>query len=39
MSERRIKHPLDVVSVGETVQVKVISVDEKRGRIGLTLKK
>ena len=38
MSNRRIKHPLDVVSVGDVVQVKVISVDEKRGRIGLSLK-
>lgn len=39
MSEKRIKHPLDVVSAGETVQVQVISVDEKRGRIGLALVK
>ena len=38
MSNRRIKHPLDVVSVGDVVQVRVISVDEKRGRIGLSLK-
>lgn len=37
MSQKRIKHPLDVVSAGETVQVKVISVDEGRGRIGLAL--
>lgn len=39
MSQKRIKHPLDVVSAGETVQVKVISVDEGRGRIGLALVK
>ena len=38
MSSRRIRHPLDVVSVGDVVQVRVISVDEKRGRIGLSLK-
>lgn len=37
MSQKRIKHPLDVVSAGETVQVKVINVDEGRGRIGLAL--
>ena len=38
MAPRRIKHPTDVVSVGDNVRVKVISVDEKRGRIGLSLK-
>lgn len=37
LSQKKIKHPLDVVSVGETVQVKVISVEEERGRIGLAL--
>lgn len=39
LSQKKIKHPLDVVSVGETVQVKVISVEEERGRIGLSLVK
>ena len=38
LSRRRVRHPLDVVSVGETLDVMVISVDEKRGRIGLSLK-
>ena len=38
LANRRVKHPLDVVSVGETLYVKVLSVDEQRGRIGLTLK-
>ena len=33
-----VKHPLDVVSVGDIVDVKVLSVDEKRGRISLTMK-
>lgn len=37
LGQKKIKHPLDVVSVGETVQVKVISVEEERGRIGLAL--
>ena len=36
LSRRRVRHPLDVVSVGETLDVLVISVDEKRGRIGLS---
>jgi len=38
MSSHRIKHPSEAVSVGDIVTVKVISVDEKRGRIGLSMK-
>ena len=38
LSQKRVKHPLDVVSVGDILTVMVISVDEKRGRIGLSLK-
>lgn len=38
LSKRRIKHPLEVVSIGQVLRVMVISVDEKRGRIGLSLK-
>ncbi len=38
LSRRRVKHPLDVVSVGDILTVMVISVDEKRNRIGLSLK-
>ncbi|MFA6849664.1 MAG: Tex family protein [Selenomonadaceae bacterium] len=38
LSTRRIKHPLDVVSVGDILNVMVISIDEKRNRIGLSLK-
>ena len=39
MSDTRyVKHPMDVVSVGDIVTVKVLSVDEKRGRISLTMK-
>ena len=33
-----VKHPLEVVSVGDIVEVKVISVDDKRGRIGLSMR-
>ena len=32
-----VKHPLDVVSVGDIVEVKVISVDVKKNRIGLSM--
>ena len=37
-NKKFVKHPLDVVSVGDIVDVKVLSVDEKRGRISLTMK-
>lgn len=33
-----IKHPLEAVSVGDIVDVKVLSVDLKRKRIQLTMK-
>ena len=32
-----VKHPLDVVSVGDIVEVKVLSVDIKKKRIGLSM--
>ena len=38
MCDRYIKHPLEVVSVGEIVEVKVLSVDLKKQRIQLTMK-
>ena len=38
LSHKRVKHPLDVLSVGDIVNVMIISVDEKRNRIGLSLK-
>ena len=38
MSDHYIKHPLDVVSVGDIVQVKVLSVDLKKNRIQLSMK-
>ncbi|MBO4462224.1 MAG: RNA-binding transcriptional accessory protein [Lachnospiraceae bacterium] len=38
MSERYIKHPLDAVSVGDIVDVKVLSVDVQKKRIQLTMK-
>ncbi|MGN1084998.1 MAG: S1 RNA-binding domain-containing protein, partial [Lachnospiraceae bacterium] len=35
--ERFIKHPLDAVSVGDIVDVKVLSVDVQKKRIQLTM--
>ncbi|MCR4907830.1 MAG: RNA-binding transcriptional accessory protein [Lachnospiraceae bacterium] len=37
MSDRFIKHPLEVVSVGDVVDVTVLEVDEKKGRISLSM--
>ena len=39
MSHRRVRHPLDVLSVGDSLDVMIISIDEARGRIGLSLKR
>ena len=38
MTDRFIKHPLEAVSVGDIVDVKVISVDVAKKRIALTMK-
>ena len=38
MSDRFIKHPLEAVSVGDVVDVRVISVDVAKKRIALSMK-
>ena len=38
MSDKFIKHPLEVVSVGDIVEVKVMDIDLKKQRIALTMK-
>ena len=38
MTERYIKHPLEAVSVGDVVEVQVMTVDVDRRRIQLTMK-
>ena len=38
IAPRRIKHPSEVLKVGDVVKVAVLDVDEKRGRIGVTMK-
>lgn len=37
ISKKFIKHPLDAVKVGQIVKVWVLGVDEKKGRISLTM--
>ena len=39
MADRYVRNPLEVVSVGDVVEVKVISIDLERGRIGLSMRK
>lgn len=38
LSDKYIKHPMDVVSVGDTVNVKIISIDQDKKKVGLTMK-
>ncbi len=39
ISDNYVKHPSDVLKVGQVVKVRVLSVDVKKNRIGLTMKK
>ena len=39
MADRFIRHPSEVVSVGDVVKVWVVGVDEKKKRIALTMVK
>lgn len=38
LSNKFVKHPMDVVSVGDTVKVKIINIDRDKQKIGLTMK-
>ncbi len=38
LSDKFVKHPMDVVSVGDIVKVKVLEVDAAKKRISLTMK-
>ena len=38
LADRYIKHPSQVVKVGDIVRVKVLEVDQKRGRISLSMR-
>ena len=37
LADKFVKHPLDIVSVGDIVDVKVLDVDVKRKRINLSM--
>lgn len=38
LSNQYVKHPMDVVSVGDTVKVKILSIDHDKQKIALTMK-
>ena len=38
MSDKFIKNPSEIVSVGDVVKVKVISIDQERQKVGLSMK-
>jgi uncharacterized protein len=38
LCDRFVKHPMEVVSVGDTVSVRILSVDFNRGKISLSMK-
>ncbi|MCQ2554744.1 MAG: RNA-binding transcriptional accessory protein [Clostridia bacterium] len=38
ISNKFIKHPMDVVSVGDTVKVKIVSIDYDKQKVGLSMK-
>lgn len=38
LSNKFVKHPMDVVSVGDTVKVRIIGIDKERGKVSLTMK-
>ena len=38
MANKFVKNPMEIVSVGDVIDVKVISLDLERGRVGLSMK-
>ena len=38
MSDKYVRHPMDIVSVGDRVKVKIISIDHEKMKRGLTMK-
>ena len=38
MADRYIRHPMEVVAVGDVVTVRVLSVDRERGKVALSMK-
>jgi len=39
LSDKFVGHPMDVVSVGDTVKVRILDIEKQKGKISLTMKK
>ena len=39
LSDKYVKNPMEVVSVGDVVEVRVIDIDRQRGKVSLSMKK
>ena len=39
LSDKYIKNPMDVVAIGDVVEVRVIDIDRQRGKVSLSMKK
>lgn len=39
LSDKYVKHPLDIVRIGDIVTVRVIKIDRERGKVGLSMKR
>ena len=38
LSDKFVKHPMDIVSVGDTVKVKILEIDKEKQKVALTMK-
>lgn len=38
LTEGYVKHPMEVLSVGDIIIVEVLEIDSQRGRVGLTMR-
>ena len=38
LSHKYVKHPMDVVAVGDTVKVKILGIDRDKQKVSLTMK-
>ncbi len=38
LADRYVRHPMEVVSIGDQVTVKVLSIDSERGKVSLSMK-
>lgn len=38
MAERYIRHPMEIVAVGDVISVRVLAVDRERGKVSLSMK-